>query len=76
MKIYSVHVNKIPESCGGCALMGYINDSYPVCYGIADEEKREIEGNPYSMQYRRSDCPLVRGAEGNVCKQQTEGRTV
>nr|DAG08887.1 MAG TPA: RNHCP domain protein [Caudoviricetes sp.] len=30
MKIYSVHVDEIPESCGGCALMGYINDSYPV----------------------------------------------
>lgn len=75
MKIYSVHVDEIPESCGGCALMGYINDS-PVCYGIADEEKREIEGNPYSMQYRRSDCPLAKGDVAVGGKQQTEGRTV
>lgn len=49
---------KSPQSCGQCALMGYISDDYPVCYGIADPEIREITGNPYDMKYRRSDCPL------------------
>ena len=59
MKIYSVHVDEIPEGCGGCALMGYVNDDYPVCYGITDTDRREIVGNPYDMKYRRSDCPLI-----------------
>lgn len=58
MKIYKVLVDKIPQSCGQCALMGYISKNYPVCYGIAAPEIREITGNPYDMKYRRSDCPL------------------
>lgn len=58
MEIYKVLVDKIPQNCGECALMGYISDDYPVCHGITDHEIREIIGNPYDMKYRRSDCPL------------------
>lgn len=60
MNIYRVVVDEIPKSCGGCALMVYESESYPVCYAIANKQIREIEGNPYDMKYRRSDCPLVK----------------
>lgn len=60
MNIYRIVVDEVPKSCGGCALMGYESNSYPVCYAIGDKRIREIEGNPYDMQYRRSDCPLVK----------------
>ena len=59
MKIYSITVDAMPKSCGSCPLCGYVNSDFPVCYGVADQEIRHIEGNPYDMQYRRSDCPLL-----------------
>ena len=58
MKVLNIIVDEIPESCGDCCFMDYVNNSQPVCYGIPDHEKREITGNPYNMTYRRSDCPL------------------
>lgn len=60
MNIYKVVVDELPHNCGQCALMGYVSESYPVCYAIANKQIREIEGNPYDMKYRRSDCPLVK----------------
>ena len=58
IEIRKVIVNKIPEGCGGCPLMMYLHDTEPVCVAIPCEYW-EIQGNPYSMKYRRSDCPLT-----------------
>lgn len=60
MNIYKVVVDELPHNCGQYISIKYVSDSYPVCYGIVDKRIREIEGNPYDMQYRRSDCPLVK----------------
>lgn len=54
--IKRVIVNKTPESCGECPLMLY-EDENPVCAALP-KEIREIQGNPYNMCYRRSDCVL------------------
>ena len=38
--------------------MQYINDT-PICCALArDDYRAELAGNPYDMDYRRSDCPL------------------
>lgn len=66
MKIYSIHVDEVPKFCGNCPLCGWINDDYAVCYGVADQEIRHIEGNPCDMQYRRSDCPLLAVGGGEI----------
>ena len=66
MKIYSITVDAMPKSCGDCPLCGYINAVFPVCYGIADQEVRYIEGNPCDMKYRRSDCPLIAVGGGEI----------
>lgn len=58
MNILGITVDKMPESCGKCCLMRYINNDIPICCGIPDG-KNEITGNPNDMNYRRSDCPLV-----------------
>lgn len=60
IEIRSVIVNKMPENCGECPLMQYIRDSHAVCTALP-EEYWEIEGDPYNMKYRRSDCKLVVG---------------
>ena len=57
IEIRKVVVNKLPENCGNCPLLQYLHDTQPVCVAIS-QEYWEIEGNPYSMKYRRSDCPL------------------
>lgn len=58
MLILEVIVDEIPESCGDCPLMEYVNDS-PVCCGLRRHDyNAELAGNPYDMDYRRSDCPL------------------
>ena len=57
IEIRAVIVNKIPDNCGECPLMQYLHDSTPVCTAIP-QEYWEIEGNPYAMKYRRSDCKL------------------
>lgn len=58
MIVLKVIVDEIPESCGECSLMQYINDN-PVCCALARPNYRaELAGNPYDMDYRRSDCPL------------------
>lgn len=49
--------DEMPSNCGDCMLMQYIADE-PKCCGL-DAEKNAITGNPYSMTYRRSDCPLI-----------------
>lgn len=58
MTILGIAVDKMPESCGKCCLMRYINNDVPICCVIPDG-KNEITGNPNDMNYRRSDCPLV-----------------
>lgn len=58
MKILSVKVDKIPESCGDCILMKYINDQAKCCALPDDNFLNELAGNPYDMHYRRSDCLL------------------
>lgn len=58
MIVQKIIVDEIPESCGDCSLMRYINDN-PVCCALARPDYRaELAGNPYDMDYRRSDCPL------------------
>ena len=57
MNIDYIVVDEIPDNCGECVLMDYIND-HACCLGIAGEKIRELAGNPYTMTYRRSDCPL------------------
>ena len=64
MTIKRIVVDEIPDSCGRCWLMDYRHASQPVCYAICDEQKRELTGNPFDMQYRRSDCPLCKEKEG------------
>lgn len=56
IEIREVIVNKIPDSCGKCPLMQWINDT-SVCV-VLPSEYWEITGNPYDMCYRRSDCKL------------------
>ena len=57
IEIRKIFVNKIPEGCGDCPMMQYIDES-PVCVAIPPEVWG-IEGNPYNMKYRRSDCKLT-----------------
>lgn len=58
MVVLKVIVDEIPESCGVCPFMEYINDT-PVCRALRRcDYKAELTGNPYDMDYRRSDCPL------------------
>lgn len=57
MKICKVFVDRIPENCGQCVLMGYINDEHPVCYGIANPVIREIVGNPYDHEIQAERLP-------------------
>lgn len=56
MNIKKIIVDEIPQNCGACPLWEYVNDN-PMCFGV-NRDVCKIEGNPYSMQYRRSDCPL------------------
>ena len=58
IEIRKIVVNKMPKNCGECPLMHYECNSQPVC-GAIPKEYWEIEGNPYGMKYRRSDCKLV-----------------
>lgn len=67
MKVLSVKVDEIPNSCGECCLMEYISDTYPVCCALP-EEIREISGSPYDMKYRRHDCPLECEKEVKSCE--------
>lgn len=59
MKILQIKVDEIPKSCGDCFLMRYRGDVTPICCALPDDDFiNEIAGNPYDMNYRRSDCPL------------------
>lgn len=58
MTVFEICVDEVPESCGRCPFMEYIEDFYPCCVAITDKTIRALEGNPYDMHYRRSDCPL------------------
>ena len=58
MVVLKVMLDEIPENCGVCPFMKYINDK-PVCFGLRScNYNAELTGNPYDMDYRRSDCPL------------------
>lgn len=62
MKIIQAIVDTIPENCGECMLMKYVNDR-PQCCALPEEKGgkkyyNEIQGNPIDMHYRRHDCPL------------------
>ena len=58
MRVKKVIVDEIPEGCGDCSLMQYIKDK-PICGALARPDyMAELAGNPYDMDYRRSDCPL------------------
>ncbi len=62
MVVHKVIVDEIPIGCGRCSFMQYINDT-PMCCALAKNDYRaEIVGNPYDMDYRRSDCPLMEEA--------------
>lgn len=56
IRIKKAFVNDMPSCCGECPLMIYTYDT-PICTALP-EEVREIQGNPYAMTYRRSDCVL------------------
>ena len=59
MIVKKVIVDETPESCGECSLMQYINNDTPICCALVRGDYRaELAGNPYDMDYRRSDCPL------------------
>ena len=60
MKLIRAVFDEIPQNCGECPLMVYLHDTQPVCMGLP-QEVYEIEGNPYAMKYRRSDCPAEEG---------------
>ena len=62
MIVQKVIVDEIPESCGDCFLMQYIKDQPICCALVRDDYRAELAGNPYDMDYRRSDCPLVEKA--------------
>lgn len=51
MKVLSVIVDKLPESCDSCILSRYIA-SYPICVPLGN---LPID----SMVKRRPDCPLI-----------------
>lgn len=57
-KVIKVIVNVIPEGCGACPMMTYSKYGEWPCCAALPEEINSIEGNPYDMKYRRSDCPL------------------
>lgn len=57
IRVQRVIVNEIPASCGECPLMIYEDSVVPICTGLP-KSIREIQGNPYAMLYRRSDCVL------------------
>lgn len=56
-KVKKILVDEIPPNCGECWLMRYKNGDNSTCSGLPDDIN-EITGNPYDMNYRRSDCPL------------------
>lgn len=58
MKVLSVTVDRVPDNCGICYLMRWHNNDQPMCCALPDDVNN-IQGNPYDMNYRRSDCPLV-----------------
>ena len=63
MQIKEIVVDEIPKSCGECVLMRYLSyDDSAHCAGI-DGDHSLLIGNPYSMTYRRSDCPLKEEAK-------------
>ena len=62
MTIKKILVDEVPQGCGDCCLFGLVSDSYYICYAV-QREVAEIVGDPYSMKYRRSDCPLVKSEE-------------
>ena len=62
IKVSKVIVNRMPKSCGECPLMLY-EDDIPVCAALPGKI-REIQGNPYDMHYRRSDCILCECEKG------------
>lgn len=55
--VIKVIVDDLPKGCGECPMMQYIRDVFPACT-LLPQEVYEITGNPYDMNYRRSDCPL------------------
>lgn len=56
VEVRQIFVNRLPDNCGECPLMQYINDS-PVCCALP-ESVWDLTGNPYDMTYRRSDCKM------------------
>lgn len=55
VRVRYVCVNRLPDCCGECPLL---DDFYNSCAAI-DQRKSYITGDPHSMTYRRSDCPLM-----------------
>lgn len=57
MKIKKIIVDEMPKNCGECCMMHY-NDLWEAsCFGIIGENSL-AGADPYSMSFRRSDCPL------------------
>lgn len=56
MTVKKIIVDEIPKNCGDCIFMRYVCYD-PECCALHDDIGK-IEGNPYAMTYRRSDCPL------------------
>lgn len=64
MQIKRIVVDEMPKNCGECMLMQYVYDR-PTCCGLPyekdnDKSFNQVDSDPYSMRYRRHDCPLVK----------------
>ena len=70
IEIRKIVVNEMPKNCGECPLLYFeekcgesFEDNHRFICSAAPKEYWKIEGNPYNMKYRRSDCKLVLSEE-------------
>lgn len=59
VEVRRIIVNRLPDNCGECPLMQYIDDD-PVCCALPSF-RWHLTGNPCDMTYRRSDCKMAVG---------------
>ena len=65
--VYGDFNRRMSEETEFCITVDFFEDGYdvesykdtPICFGLRGcDYKAELTGNPYDMDYRRSDCPL------------------
>lgn len=64
MIVYRIIVDKIPERCIDCNF-AVKQESYPnyYCSALNDGVDNRLGDDPYSMPFRRHDCPLYDTSE-------------